>query len=64
MTTTVKKTLKKHLREKLLNLYMDNPQLGEDIDYEDDSVRLPYYKKVVNYYSYEDLVEQIGYFEE
>jgi len=43
---------------------MDNPQLGEDIDYEDDSVRLPYYKKVVNYYSYEDLVEQIGYFEE
>lgn len=51
------------LREKLLNYYMDNPCLSQEIDYEIDSVRLEYYKREIALMDIETIKEELENFE-
>lgn len=46
-----------HIRNKIINYYMDNPSLTEDLDYEDDDVRLESYTEWVYGMSEEELRE-------
>jgi hypothetical protein len=46
-------------RKTLINYYMDNPDLGEDIDYKPDSVRIKHYTRIITKLKEEELLKEL-----
>lgn len=45
------------LKEKVINHFMDNPCLSEEIDYKSEKIRLRHYTKLINGYDLSQLEE-------
>jgi hypothetical protein len=52
------------LKERLLDLFMGNPCLSQDIDYEPDNIRFNHYSEYVHDLSEDELHEQLANFGE
>jgi len=53
----------KEKREKLVKYFMDNPCLSQEIDYENNDVRLDYYTRWVKALSEDELDEEMKAYE-
>jgi hypothetical protein len=51
-------------RQRLLNFYMDNPCLSEEIDYLLDEERLVYYTAIVNKMTEVEVIQELNNLEE
>jgi hypothetical protein len=54
---------KHELMETLVMLYLDNPCLSSDIDYEDEKARIKHYKAVTKKMTKQELIKEIENFE-